>query len=167
MTLFEKGQRSIPFRLSGWAWLLWETQTHAHTQRRQAQSDASRHTQTHVSTHTYSPSLSSPSYLLSGLFPLSQHPPSTKEPQTRSMQASMNTRKASFGSFFVGLQSPGPEVGSRERSTTVATEHQPSPSDCFSLLSAQGQAELPRLSKWWQRQSTELVRCKHTLSRRP
>lgn len=62
----------IPFRLSGWAWLLWETQTHAHTQRRQAQSDASRHTQTHVSTHTYSPSLSSPlpiSFLGCFLFP--------------------------------------------------------------------------------------------------
>lgn len=57
---FVDPKSGIPFCLSGWAWLLWETQTYAHAQRQQAQRDASRHTQTHASTHTYSPSLSPP-----------------------------------------------------------------------------------------------------------
>lgn len=49
---FEDPNSGIPFRLCGSAQFLWETQTHAHTQRRQLR-DASRHTQTHTAIHTH------------------------------------------------------------------------------------------------------------------
>lgn len=53
---------------------LGDRDTHAHTQRQQAQRDASRHTQTNTSTGAHSPSLLSllPNSFL-GSFPLSQH----------------------------------------------------------------------------------------------
>ena len=92
----------------------------------QAPRDPGRHTQTRVHTPTlpHSPLLAD---LLSGLFPLSPHPPPQKSPApAHSRQASTNTRKASLGSFKGKGQEQRWEA---ESSTTAAMEHQPSPSE--------------------------------------
>lgn len=56
---FADPNSGIPVGVCSWAQFLWETQTHAHTQRRQLR-DASRHTQTHMSTHTLAYTLLAP-----------------------------------------------------------------------------------------------------------
>lgn len=78
---------------------LGDTDTPTRTETRGSERRRQAHTDTR-STHPWlSPTLLPSLNLFSGLFPLSLHPPSTKEPQTRSRQASTNTRKASLGSF--------------------------------------------------------------------
>lgn len=78
-----------------------------------------RRKQAHTDTHPHTPILPhSPLLFLSpywALFPLSQHPPSTKEPQTHSMQASMYTGKVSFDSFLRLSAKGRTRGGSRER----------------------------------------------------